>query len=164
MEEVPALSTDKPARRKKTDSQPKPDPDQPAKPRGRKKIKPETEPIPIIDSEPDLVEYPVVTTESVPQEPESIFEETPVEVPAAEPQPDISDSLWQSWLNRLSSRLAARAKRPTLVQRETAISDLETQSIQSIPISEVTSDPEQNEIQNLPPLDWVSRSEIPVSL
>ena len=154
VEEVPALSTDKPARRKKTDSQPKPDPDQPAKPRGRKKIKPETEPIPIIDSEPDLVEYPVVTTESVPQEPESIFEETPVEVPAAEPQPDISDSLWQSWLNRLSSRLAARAKRPTLVQRETAISDLETQSIQSIPISEVTSDREQNEIQNLPPLDW----------
>ena len=178
--EVPAPSTTKPARRKKTNSQPKhspalpgtdqpgrwapgasvdvaqdvPDSAQPAKRRGRKKVEPESEPIPIVESVPELVEDPAFSAEPALQGSESIGEETPVELSQVEPQPDISDNLWQSWLNRLSSRLAAGAKRPTLVQRETAISELEAQSIQSIPISEVTSDRGQNEIQNLPPVDW----------
>ena len=171
VKEVQTPSTTKPARRKKTDSQPKPSPAlapgasvdvaqhasdsaQPAKRRGRKKVEPEPEPIRIVESEPDLIENPVVSTEALPQETESIVEETPVEPQPVEPQPDISDSLWQSWLNRLSSRLAARARRQTLIPRESAISELEAPSIQSTTVLEKTSTHAQNETQNIPSVDW----------
>jgi len=46
-----------------------------------------------------------------------------------QPKADIEDSLWQTWLNRLTSILAARNKRPTLVQNETLIAEIESKPI-----------------------------------
>ncbi len=58
--------------------------------------------------------------EEIHQEP--IEPPQPVETPSA---PDINDNLWQTWLNRLTSVLAARNKRPTLVQNEAVIAGME---------------------------------------
>ena len=160
VEEVPVLSTPKPARRKKADSQPAPDSVQPPKRRSRKKVEPEPESIPMVEPEPELIEEPVVSMDSVQdsvqQVPESVIEETPLVQQEVDPQPDVSDNLWQSWLSRLSSILSARARRPTLIQRESAITELETDSISlgSNVMPEETSQLEQNETQNIPSIDW----------
>ena len=146
----------RPGRRKKKDSQPVSDSVQPATRRGRKKVETEPEPAPVVESTPELIEEPVVSTDSVQQETEAIVDETPVEAPQAEQQPDVSDSLWQSWLNRLGSTLSARARRRTLVQRETMISELEAGPVSMTPnlTPDMTSHPAQNETQNVPNVDW----------
>lgn len=67
-----------------------------------------------------------------PEEPEPVVENT---IPIAEtsesvethPGPDINDSLWQTWLNRLTSVLAARTKRRTLVQNDGAVSEIRSE-------------------------------------
>jgi cytoskeletal protein RodZ len=143
-------------RRKKKESQPVPDSVQPPKRRGRKKVETEPEPAPVVESTPELIAEPVVSTDSVQQETEAIVNETPVEAPQAEQQPDVSDSLWQSWLNRLGSTLSARARRRTLVQRETMISELEADPVSMTPnvTPDRTSHPAQNETQNVPNVDW----------
>lgn len=154
VEETPFLSRPKPAPRKKGGSQPRPDSVQPPKRRGRQKVEPEPEPIPTI--EPEIIEEPVVSTDSLQQETESVIEETLVESQEVEPQPDGSDNLWQSWLNRLNSILSARGRRPTLVQRESAISELEADSVSmrsNVP-PERAFKPEQNEVQQIPSIDW----------
>jgi cytoskeletal protein RodZ len=45
-----------------------------------------------------------------------------------ESHPDVSDGLWHSWLNRLTSVLAARNKRRTLLPNESVISEMESET------------------------------------
>lgn len=119
------LPAPKPARRKKTDSQPspldiaqgKPDPS-PSKPRrGRKKAEPEPEPV--LESQPEVVEEPVIEVESEPL-PEPIVETQQEEIP----QPDVSENLWQTWLNRLSSVISVRVKRKN-VESDSSLSEVQ---------------------------------------
>ncbi len=139
-------------RRKKTDSQPEPDSPQPPKRRGRKKIDPEPELVPVVEPEAEIIPEPLDSTESVPQPPEPVIEES-VEMQLAQaPHPDVSDNLWQTWLNRLNSVLSARAKRPTLVVKESVSS--ETQSDFTVPGSVMDSradgTQQQNEVRSFP--------------
>ena len=128
----------KPARRKKTASQPEPTSiESKPKRRGRKKIEPEPEAVPVLELEPhdaaqdkpEIVETPIGQAESIAQS-ESLDEKTVDVSQDAMPQIDASDNLWQMWLSRLSSVLSARMKRPTLVPR---------QAVDSQNVSEVTS-------------------------
>ncbi|HRQ32769.1 MAG TPA: helix-turn-helix domain-containing protein, partial [Anaerolineales bacterium] len=123
-QEATPLSTDKPARRKKADSKPATD-SSPSKPtrrkkaepkpatnsslskprRERKKVEPEP-PEPVIGSQPEIVE-PIQGAD-----PEPIIEQVVDETqPDEQPQPDVSDGIWQSWLNRLSSVISTRKNR-----------------------------------------------------
>lgn len=154
VEEPPSPIKPKPARRKKADSQPAGEPVTTPKRRGRKKAEPDPEKtIPlepvaevVLPDEP-LIE-PAQTTEiqqpaaqEVEEQPASLetaiaSSETELSVePVAdetsqtsdEPsQPNVNDSLWQTWLNRLSSILSARNKRPTLMTNESVIAEIET--------------------------------------
>ncbi len=57
---------------------------------------------------------------------QTIVEQTP---PAeTESKPDVSDGLWQSWLNRLTSVLAARNKRPTLKPNQSVSAEIESEA------------------------------------
>ncbi|HSL42963.1 MAG TPA: RodZ domain-containing protein [Anaerolineales bacterium] len=129
----------KPARRKKADSQPKPATAEPTtKRRGRKKIAPEIIPVVEVQSdeqspvetivppaeavpEPERVEEPAVPMES---SPEPVEKETEFQSEEAQPV-DVSDSLWQSWLNRVGSVLAGRMKRRTLEVKEPPVPENE---------------------------------------
>ncbi|HUF00654.1 MAG TPA: RodZ domain-containing protein [Anaerolineales bacterium] len=134
---VPVKPT--PSRRKKTDGlarQPKPATAEPqTRRRGRNKAEPEV--VPIIEAEPDWqsrVEEIASPIESVPQ-PEHMEEPVAsvesISKPAVEdgtdiqqeaPQPvDVSDSLWQTWLNRVGSILSARRRRRTLIPKESPV-------------------------------------------
>jgi len=134
VQELSPLTKPKPVRRKKTESQPV-DASAPAptKRRGRRQI----------ESEPDVESEAAPAVDLVPQaetgseqlaEPSSpdlepIAEIVEPDIPMVEPQPvaDVNDSLWQSWLNRLGSVLAARNKRPTLVQNQELISEIQAE-------------------------------------
>ena len=134
-EDVTPLIKPKPARRKKADSQLA---DPVTTPKRRTRIKVETEaesvvPIePAVEPQPQTVEEPIVDIAPVVPEQELAPEEAPqvtVEPPQlheSNVETDVSDSLWQSWLNRLTSVLAARNRRPTLVQKETVIAEMES--------------------------------------
>lgn len=142
VDDATPLIKPKPARRKKADSQPAGDSDSTTRRRVRKMVEPEISPEPVLPvqpaiefqpeavQEPDVVSEPVVEiTESIVVESTPESDETsplPVETP---PQTDISDSLWQSWLNRLTSVLAARNKRPTLVPNEALIDELASDAV-----------------------------------
>jgi len=116
----------KPVRRKKTDPQSEPASiESKPKRRGRKKIEPEPESVPVFEPEPsnaaqdkpEIVEVPVDEVESIPQ-PEPRAEQTVDASQETTPQTEASDNLWQTWLNRLSTILSARMKRSTLVRRK----------------------------------------------
>ncbi|GAB4466407.1 MAG: hypothetical protein Kow0070_29290 [Anaerolineales bacterium] len=99
----------KPRRRKKTET-PAASPKEPApakpKRRSRKKDEAPAEPQPA----PETETPPAVTAEAaLPAEPAP----QPYTPPESEPpsQPDVSDSLWQAWLNRVGGLLASRNKR-----------------------------------------------------
>lgn len=51
----------------------------------------------------------------------------PATFPPVEPQTNVSDSLWQTWLNRFSAVLASRNKRPTLKPKEAVLSEIESE-------------------------------------
>jgi len=121
-----ASRSPKPGRRKKADSRPEPTSiESTPRRRGRKKTQPEPDPIPVVGPEPfdadqnkpEIVEETVAQVESVPQ-PEPAVEEVLDLSQEAAAQNDLSDNLWQKWLNRFGSVLSARMKRRTLVQRE----------------------------------------------
>ncbi|MFN8403048.1 MAG: DUF4115 domain-containing protein [Anaerolineales bacterium] len=132
------LSTGQPARRKKADSKPasfdaaqdKPDPS-PSKPRratdpspsksrrAKTGVKSATDSSPSkprrvrknVDLESVAEPQPEITQPIKEAEPEPVAE--PIiqdSVSEESPQPDVSDGLWQSWLNRLSSVITIRAK------------------------------------------------------
>jgi len=119
----------KPVRRKKLDSESTPAiAEPPTRRRSRKKLDPEV--APSTEAEPVSTEEGMTAIELIPQ-PEQVGESgtaveptDPVEAIAGEsldesqkePAPlDVSDTLWQKWLNRVSSILSARARRRTLV-------------------------------------------------
>ncbi|HSK88101.1 MAG TPA: helix-turn-helix domain-containing protein, partial [Anaerolineales bacterium] len=156
----------KSVRRKKTDSQPLPGVDAPqsastetpTRRRGRKKAEPELENIPVVEAEAFT---PAPLMEAIPQ-PES-FDEPPAPVAAA-PEPvaeerveaqqetpgplDVSDSLWQTWRNRLGSVLSARMRRRTLVRKEAPV--VENEPAEPVVVS-TEPEPSRAEVQN-PPL------------
>lgn len=120
------------ARRKKTASEATPATAEPqTRRRDRKKAEPEV--VPIAEAEPVIVEETPIPVASVTQ-PDPVKEDmatvgsdVPMETIVGEvldelqdaPQPvTVSDSLWQTWLNRVGSMLSARAKRKTLTPRE----------------------------------------------
>lgn len=133
IEDTPLIKP-KPARRKKTETSLATD-SIPTTRRGRKQAA--TEPIvteePVVALNPEVVQEPVVEVTPVVEEPKPVAEEiaTPLEIPQAveaQPATEVSDNLWQSWLNRLTSVLAARNRRPTLVQNEAVIAEIESNS------------------------------------
>jgi cytoskeleton protein RodZ len=128
VEELTVPIKPKPARRKKINLESTPaTAEPPTRRRSRKKTEPEV--IPLAEAEPVVVEGPVTAIEPIPQ-PELVQEAAgstesgiPMETIAGEvidespeetPPVDVNDSLWQSWLNRVSSILSARARRRTL--------------------------------------------------
>jgi len=96
-EDATPLTKPKPARRKKADSQPEPDSDSIPKRRGRKKVEPEPEPV--LESQPQAVEETVNEIRSEPA-----LEQTVETQPKETSQQDVSENLWQSWLNRLTPK------------------------------------------------------------
>jgi cytoskeletal protein RodZ len=118
-------SQDKPARRKKTDSQPSTadtaslEPGTAPKRRGRKKDEPEPEPV----QESQTVEEPVVEAQSL----------GPVDVSEASirdhaTQQDVDETLWQTWLNRLSSLVAISAANKAQSEAEQVTEMVEDQA------------------------------------
>jgi cytoskeletal protein RodZ len=103
----------------------------PEKPKrhGRKKVEPEPEPA--VEVQPEIIEETIVSAESEP------VVETSIEATLEDviPQPDVSESLWQTWLNRLGSITQARTKPVTLnsdnSQSEPEISDTQPQELPS---------------------------------
>ncbi|MCC6498979.1 MAG: DUF4115 domain-containing protein [Anaerolineales bacterium] len=102
-QEAPPQPTGKPARRKKADSKPAKDA-APSKPRRtRKKVEPE--PVPVVEPQPEVVETtPIAQPEPVVEQPSATQDHGPA-------SSDVSDGLWQSWLNRLSSVISVRVRR-----------------------------------------------------
>jgi transcriptional regulator with XRE-family HTH domain len=75
-----------------------------------------------------------------------------VEVQSEDPKPeDIGDNLWQTWLGRLGSVLAARAKRRTLVPKEEIPLEIEPtlRPIEPEPKEEIPSLPQENSLEIL---------------
>jgi cytoskeletal protein RodZ len=143
----------KTARRKKADATPKPASDElPTRRRGRKKIEPDIPPVLETDLgwqrpadeipaeakanlQSESVEEKVFPMEAVPPV-ES------VDVKAEEQQEallvDVSDSLWQRWLNRVGSIVSARARRRTLMPKEAPL--IESEPIAASPEIVVEAD------------------------
>jgi len=82
--------------------------------RGRKKVESE----PIVEPQPEIIEEPIPQLEPV-------LEEV-VETPQVELQPDVTDNLWQTWLNRVSAAISRKpseksesdSKEPESIQKE----------------------------------------------
>ncbi|HSJ89137.1 MAG TPA: helix-turn-helix transcriptional regulator, partial [Anaerolineales bacterium] len=74
--------------------------------------------------------------------------QTPELPPLEKPQSDadVSDKLWQTWRNRLSSVLAARNKRPTLVPNKDVIAEIESKPT----LPETETRPELLPVEDLP--------------
>lgn len=105
--EPPSPQPKRRGRKKAEPSAPSSEEPAPAKPKRRTRKKEETP-----SAEPETIlaaPQPEVTTEAAPL-PEPVPQ--PYTPSPAEPssQPDVSDSLWQSWLNRLSTLLSSRNK------------------------------------------------------
>ena len=126
VEEAPAVASPltKPRRRKKVDSQSESTSEgSTPKRRGRKKSQPEL--VPVVEPEtletfhdkPESVEKPTVEVEAI-APPEPILEQIVETTQEAAIQHDVSDSLWQRWLNRLGSVVSARRERRSPVPRE----------------------------------------------
>lgn len=99
-EEIPA-SKPRATRRRKSESQPQPASiPAPTKRRGRKKVEPEPVPKPQLE---------VAIEEPAPQ-PMPVVDEVVDIQPEVPSVPDVSDSLWQTWLNRLGTILSTRSK------------------------------------------------------
>ena len=101
---------------------------EPIKPkrRGRKKVEPE----PVVEPQPEVVEEPVPQPEPVIEQ----FVEAQKEEPA---HPDITDNLWQTWLNRISTAISRQpARKPESVTEEPEpVDQQEVPELQPEPIS-----------------------------
>src|SRR5215203_2751543 len=140
VQELAPLTKPKAVRRKKAVAQPKDaSAPTPTKRRSRKKaetestVEPEFAPIVEAPAQPESGPEQVIELSSPESETNTEIQETDipvVEVPQSvesRPEANVNDNLWQSWLNRLSSVLAARNKRPTLVQSAEIISELQVE-------------------------------------
>ena len=94
------------------ESKPKPEPVKPKR-RGRKKVEPESKPIPIFEEQPEAIEEPISQLEPV-------INEIPESKQGEALQPEVLDNLWQTWLNRVSSMISARVNRKTGTQESPA--------------------------------------------
>ncbi len=78
--------------------------------RGRKKVEPldiaQDKPELVVEIQPEVIEEPVALSEPEPVA-EAPLEPQPEEIVL---QPDITENLWQTWLNRLSNVMPARTK------------------------------------------------------
>ncbi|HET6823165.1 MAG TPA: RodZ domain-containing protein [Anaerolineales bacterium] len=153
VEELTVPIKPKPARRKKVDSEPVPAAAEPlTRRRSHKKAEPEVTPFAeeetssAIESvpQPEPVEEAATSLEpGVPME--TITGEVVDEVPEEASPVDVSDSLWQTWLNRVSSILSARSRRRTLTPNESALLESEpviTESKVSVEAVEQNDGPE----------------------
>ena len=116
------ISKPKTSRRKKTDSQPASEPAT-TKRRGRKK---ESEAAPMIEPQPEVLPEPVVEIEPEP----AVVDESAEPQPEAATQPDVGESLWQSWLNRISSIIASRKARREEFPPEENVQQAEPENLQ----------------------------------
>jgi cytoskeletal protein RodZ len=82
---------------------------------------------PVVPVEPvvEAVDEQPLNEEAAPvtQEPSPSLPTESLQPAEPEPVPDVNDSNWQKWLNRLGASLAARNKRRTLEVKETAVSE-----------------------------------------
>jgi len=140
VQEAPPLTTSEPDSTTPTESQPEPSTaiapgasvgiaqDKPTpektKRRGRKKVEPEPEPA--VEQPPEIIEEPVLQIELEPVVDVSIDTQHQENTP----QPDVSENLWQTWLNRLSAILPARTK-PQTLDSESTLSEPETSDVQT---------------------------------
>ena len=108
---------------------------------GRKKVEPE--PVQDVETISELVDEPIL-------QPEPTSEEG-VEVPKVEShQPDITDNLWQTWLNRVSSVISFR------VNRKIETSELSTDASSDVFQTQVEAPaPEPSQPANLQPSDQI---------
>jgi len=100
-------ATPEPASTPQTESQPESSPEKPKR-RGRKKVEPEPEST--VEVQPGIIEETVVSVESEPVIENSIE----AQLEDVMPQSDVSESLWQTWLNRLGSVTQTRTKPATV--------------------------------------------------
>jgi cytoskeletal protein RodZ len=115
-----------------TQDKPEPEPIKPKR-RGRKKVEPE--PVPEIEAKPEVVEEPLPQPAPVVDEiPEPKQEEPPQ-------QPDSTDSLWQIWLNRISSVIS---KRPG---RKSELASKESEGTDQAEVTTVQPEPTPAEVQ-----------------
>lgn len=106
---------------RETESQPEPTPAKPKR-RGRKKVEPTPEPVQEVEAKPEIVEEPI-------PQPEPVLEEIAETKQGEPPQPDITDNLWQTWLNRVSAVISKRPGRKSAPATE----ELEVAEQQEIP-------------------------------
>ena len=129
MEELIVPIKPKTLRRKKIDSESVRATDEPqTRQRARKKTETELTPIAVAEPamepapQPEQIENAVV---------ENILGNILDESQEESPPLDVSDTLWQTWLNRVGSILSARARRRTLIQSESP--RLERTSVVAVP-------------------------------
>lgn len=151
-EELTIPAKPKPARRKKMDSEPLPTAaEPPTRRRGRKKVEPEV--AAVADFQPEFSEERSILVESTPQregveepvvpaevhtQPQPVAEEIAEGQPDQSPQAEVSDNLWQTWLNRVGSILSARIRRRTLTPSESSL--LESEPSVDLPDVSVETD------------------------
>jgi len=99
---------------------------------------------------------PEQETESQPEpQSEPVFEET-IETEQEEVlQPDVSENLWQTWLNRVSSVISTRVNRKAEVQDDAFVTDVET--LQSDDLQQEATQPELSQPVNLQQSDEIFR-------
>jgi len=105
-QEVAPLNKPEPDSTLITESQPETTSEK-TKRRVRKKVEPAPEPEPVVETHAQIIEEQIFSSES------EVIAEAPVELQPDEKivlQPDVTENLWQTWLNRLSSVMPARAK------------------------------------------------------
>jgi len=131
-----------------TEPEPEPTPTKPKR-RGRKKIEPidvaqdKPEPEPVVDSQPEIIE------ETIPQ-PESVAEEVVETQQEESSPPDVSDNLWQSWLNRIGSVISVRVNRKTEPNVDSSTQEPSTpDESESEPVEMETLQPATSEPVNL---------------
>lgn len=114
----------------------------PPKRRGRKKVVPEPESAleeaQVVQSQPDVREEP-------PAQAEEVVETILQPEPEQKPQADVSDSLWQTWLNRLGSVISRKRETPAEVKPE----------VEPIEEAEPAPEPTNLEPSNLQPSDAI---------
>jgi cytoskeletal protein RodZ len=118
----------------------------PATPKHRKrKVELEPVPIPVVESQPEIVEEPV-------PQPEADLEEAVETRQEEQPKPDVSDNLWQTWLNRLGSVVSVWRNRKLETQVE------ETKTPESPIPQQLDPEPVQSEVPE--PSDMQQSTEI----
>jgi cytoskeletal protein RodZ len=103
-QEAAPLSKPEPVSVTQIESQPEPSPEK-TKRGGRKKAEPEL----IAEPQPSIIEEPVASNEPEPVVDAKIESQPEVTI---HQKPDLTENLWQTWLNRLSSVMPTRAKAP----------------------------------------------------